>query len=159
MVFQLILCGSNYMILLGDHAVYACGKCWMNLSMHLYIPFQKESLLIKEYILILSACPSRLCELTKQVRANDMGTMIASNDLSTSCITLNNMLSFLVNLFLTEGMCRVSCVHLQYASFCFRLLMSPISVSMTFMQSIYVVLGIVNRRICHQIVYLPIPIL
>ena len=35
---------------------------------------------------------------------------------SLSCYVLNNVPSFIVNLWLTEGICRVFYMHLQYAS-------------------------------------------
>ena len=70
--------------------------------------FQKTSHLITEYVLFVPACPCRLCTLTKMFKAKDL----ASNDLSASCIILYNMLSFLLNFFMTEGICSTLSMHL-----------------------------------------------
>ena len=43
------------MIAFGGYDVQNC-QSEMNLSMFLYIPFQKKSLLIKEYVLFVPAC-------------------------------------------------------------------------------------------------------
>ena len=70
----------------------------MNLSMSLSLPFQKKSLVIKVYVSLIPTFPSKLCELTKMVKAEDLGTTKASKDLSVFCFILNNVQSFMVNL-------------------------------------------------------------
>ena len=77
-------------------------------SMSLCIPFQKKSILIKDYVLLyVTACPCKLSALTKIVRTKDLGSKRASNDLSASCVILHSLLSFIMNSFLTEGICSV----------------------------------------------------
>ena len=67
----------------------------------------KNNLLMREYVLFLLAWPWYLCELTTVVSDRNLRTMMASNDLSLSGINLYNVLSFMINLLCTEGMCEV----------------------------------------------------
>ena len=66
------------------------------------------------------------------VNAKNLSTRGASNYLSGSCIILNNMLSFIENLFLTEGMSSVLYIHFHYV-FCCRVLVFCVSVPKTVM--------------------------
>ena len=69
--------------------------------MPLHISIQMMSLLIKEYVQFVLEIPCYLFEVTKRARAKNLDTARASNDLSISCIVLNNMLSFMASLFMT----------------------------------------------------------
>ena len=61
MVFWVVSCGCNCMPVSDGYAVCIYGNFRMNLSMPFCIPFQKKSLLIKEYLLC-TAWPCKLCD-------------------------------------------------------------------------------------------------
>ena len=63
---------------------------------------KKKSFLTKEYDLFVLAWPWELSEFTRMVKTKDLRTINAQNDLSTFYISLNNMPSFMVNIFKVE---------------------------------------------------------
>ena len=72
------------------------------------------------------------------VKADYLVTTNVSNDLCVSCIILKEVSSLMVNLLLIDDMCRLLYMHLQNA-FCFcSVLTFCVSVSKTFMGSIFV---------------------
>ena len=83
--------------------------------------------------------------------------MRASKDLYAYCIVLNNMLSFMVNLFLTEGKCSVLYMHLQYVSCSCKLLISCVSVSNTLIRCMPESLGYWTQILGLQIMCIQIP--
>ena len=70
------------------------------------ISLQKKFLLTQEYDLFLPSC--KLCKLTKTVKTKDLETMRASENSSASSIILNSVMSFMMNILLTEGVCGVN---------------------------------------------------
>ena len=75
--------------------------------------FPKEVSPIGEYVLFVPVCPCESWQLFRMIEAKDVGTIKASNDLSSSCIILKSVQSLTVNLFLTDSMCGVLCMCLQ----------------------------------------------
>ena len=69
--------------------------------------FPKKSILIERYVLFVPVYPCRLLELTKMVRTRDLGTVEASKHLFACGIILKRLLSYMVNLCLTEAKCSV----------------------------------------------------
>ena len=50
--------------------------------------------MMKEYVLVLPACPCMLWVSTYMVRAKDLGITRASKDLYASCFILNNLVFY-----------------------------------------------------------------
>ena len=82
--------------------------------MYLCMPFQKKSLLIKLYVLIILVFPWRLWDLVRMVVARNLGTIKVLNVLPQSYISLYNLLSCNVHLLHNEGICTESHMGLQY---------------------------------------------
>ena len=59
----------------------------LNASVNVLEHFFQKSLLIKEYGILVLACPCKLWEFTRIVKANNLGTSKASKDLSASRTT------------------------------------------------------------------------
>ena len=107
---------------------------FINVIMH---SFSKD-FLIKELIIFVLAWPCKLCEFISMIKGKELGTIKTSNDLSASCFISNKVLTFMMNLLIAEGMCKAFYMHLQYPSCFWRLLISGVSVSKTFIGSMSV---------------------
>ena len=112
MVFYIVSYGCSYIIVFGGCAIVHIWQFWMHLAMSLHIPFQKKSLLIKEYILFVPACPCKLLPVMLK-----LGIWVLL-ELQRIYLNLYYFVYCLIlcGEFLTDGMCRVVCMHLQYAS-------------------------------------------
>ena len=93
------------------------------------------------------------------VKAKHMGTFRTSKVIYASWIILKGVPSFMVNLILTEDMCSVFLMHLQYASYYCKILMSWFSVSKTYITSMLVVSCRGDRGVGLQIGYTQTPVL
>ena len=71
-------------------------------------------------------------------KAKNLGTTKALKNTSASCIILNKMSSFMMNLLLTGGVFKVLCMCLQYISCYLRDLMLCVLMPKTFMESVSV---------------------